>query len=86
MSYKLTDVLLVPSYEDPDKWDLRIMTGQWGVVGERHLKGEGEYPAEHKSLSLEDAIAARSKWQEFIDKRDNRLKKSARRIQKQHSQ
>ncbi|QDP67135.1 MAG: hypothetical protein Unbinned3806contig1000_8 [Prokaryotic dsDNA virus sp.] len=80
--YKLTDVLLVPNYKDPSTWDLRIMSAKWGAVGERHLKGEPSFPAEHAGMTLEDALSARDKWQEFIDKRDNRLKKAARKAKK----
>ena len=80
--YKLTDVLLVPNYKNPDTWDLRIMSARWGIVGERHLKGESNFPAEHAGMTLEEALSARDKWQEFIDKRDNRLKKVARKAKK----
>ena len=78
-NYKLTDVLLVPNSEDPSTWDIRIMTVKWGTVGARHLRGEMKFPADYSGLSLDDAIEAREKWQQFMDAGDNRLKRSARR-------
>jgi len=75
---KLTEVGIVPNGNDPKKWDVRTIIGNWGIIGDRHLKGEKEFPAESKSLTLEEALEARDKWQVFFNKQDERLIRSAR--------
>ena len=45
---------------------------------DRHLKGEANFPANHKMMSLEEAIEARDKWQKFVNAQDERLRRVAR--------
>lgn len=75
---RLRDVAIAPHEDDPSKWELRILTTKWGVVGDRHLKGEANFPASHKMMSLEEAIEARDKWQKFVNAQDERLRRVAR--------
>lgn len=64
---------------DDGKWEIRTLIGGWGIVGARMLKGEGSLPP-HRDLELDKAVEAYGKWQEFVRKQDDKVRRKSKKL------
>ena len=73
------EMAITPNTDDPEKWDIRSLSARSGIIGYRMLKGEPEFPAEYKGLTLDEAVHAQKKWQSFVNEQHTRLNKNKKR-------